>query len=102
LFAFQFDGIAKSVFSWTPIRWMGNISYSYYLIHGLTLKALARVLRTMFPPEADAFFFVALLFLSLATTWTTATILFVFVERKYSLKKLPRPHTIAKMAAPAS
>jgi peptidoglycan/LPS O-acetylase OafA/YrhL len=102
LFAFQFDGIAKSVFSWTPIRWMGNISYSYYLIHGLTLKALARVLRTMFPPEADAFFFVALLFLSLATTWTTATILFVFVERKYSLKKLPRPHTSAKMAAPAS
>ena len=24
--------------SWTPLRWLGNMSYSYYLIHGLTLK----------------------------------------------------------------
>lgn len=26
-------------FGWTPLRWLGNMSYSYYLLHGLALKA---------------------------------------------------------------
>lgn len=28
---------ATRVFSWTPLRWFGNISYSCYLVHGLAL-----------------------------------------------------------------
>lgn len=33
-------GLTAKIFSWTPLRWMGNMSYSYYLMHGLVLKGL--------------------------------------------------------------
>ena len=40
-YCFAFDGRLKRFFSWTPLRYLGNISYSYYLIHGVTLQGLA-------------------------------------------------------------
>ncbi len=30
-----------ALFSWTPLRWFGNMSYSYYLSHSLTIKFLS-------------------------------------------------------------
>src|SRR5260370_31060953 len=39
-YSFEFDGLLKAVFSWTPLRCVGNMSYSYYLIHGLALRAV--------------------------------------------------------------
>jgi exopolysaccharide production protein ExoZ len=38
-------------FSWTPLRWLGNISYSYYLLHGLALKAAFFVLSIILPQK---------------------------------------------------
>jgi peptidoglycan/LPS O-acetylase OafA/YrhL len=35
-------------FSWTPIRYLGNMSYSYFLIHGLALQAFFLVYATLF------------------------------------------------------
>ena len=32
-------GLARAL-SWTPLRWLGNISYSVYLTHGLALNGL--------------------------------------------------------------
>lgn len=40
---FRGEGPAR-VLSWAPLRWLGEASYSYYLIHGLVLKALATVM----------------------------------------------------------
>lgn len=74
------------LFCWTPLRWLGNMSYSYYLLHGLALKAafvaLARVL-----PVADygAWVFWVLLPLMFAVTLIPTSMLFLLVERRYSL-----------------
>ena len=38
----------------TPLRWLGNMSYSYYLIHGLTLKGLFLVLKFIMPPASES------------------------------------------------
>ncbi|QQS55682.1 MAG: acyltransferase [Candidatus Competibacteraceae bacterium] len=35
---FSSEGISNRIFKFTPMRWLGNMSYSYYLIHGLALK----------------------------------------------------------------
>ena len=36
-------------FSWLPLRWLGNMSYSYYLVHGLALKASFLALAMVLP-----------------------------------------------------
>ena len=41
---FSVNGWLQNLFSWTPLRWFGNISYSYYLIHGLTIKGIFLIL----------------------------------------------------------
>ena len=74
------------VFCWTPMRWLGNMSYSYYLLHGLTLKALF-----MFVPRSAALtdhallLFVVLLPLFFAVTLFTSGCLYLLVERPLSL-----------------
>jgi len=42
LYSFKCNGVLSRAFSWTPFRYLGNMSYSYYLIHGLTLQAVAK------------------------------------------------------------
>jgi exopolysaccharide production protein ExoZ len=81
-------------FSWSPLRWLGNMSYSYYLIHGLTLKAAFMVLKAA-APELDrgAAFFWALLPLMFATTLLPSAALFMAIERPMSIKPGPRRST---------
>ena len=75
-------------FSWTPLRWLGNMSYSYYLLHGLALKAafvvVAKALGGM-PPAAGDWLFWALLAPLFAASLLPATVLFLCVERPFSL-----------------
>jgi peptidoglycan/LPS O-acetylase OafA/YrhL len=86
LFALRFDGFIKTAFSWTPIRWLGNISYSYYLIHGLTLKLIARVFHANQWVRSSILLSLTLLLLSFVATFTSASIIFVFIEKKHSPK----------------
>lgn len=73
--------------SWTPLRWLGNISYSYYLIHGLALKALFMLVGRLWPmPDgAPAGMFWWWLPLAFAFSCGPAVALFLAVERPYSL-----------------
>lgn len=78
-------------FSWTPLRWLGNMSYSYYLIHGLTLKGAFAFMAKLMPPAAHGPLFIgALLPLMFAATLLPSMVLFMVVERPFSLKISPR------------
>jgi peptidoglycan/LPS O-acetylase OafA/YrhL len=81
-------GILRNIFSWTPLRWLGNMSYSYYLIHGLTLKAAALFAGIFVVNMKDTTlgFWVALP-VCLLLSMVTSTILFVLVEKRFSLSK---------------
>jgi len=84
----SFDGLLKRVFSWTPLRYLGNMSYSYYLIHGLTLQGVALIWPFIAASRSAAqtpVFLLALL-ASFAATWASSTILFVAVEKRFSLR----------------
>ena len=85
LYSFDFQGVLSRSFSWGPLRFLGNMSYSYYLIHGLTLQALAYTLQRFGILRPSAAFVWAILPIAFAATWTTSTLLFLGVERRYSL-----------------
>ncbi|RYF05105.1 MAG: acyltransferase, partial [Oxalobacteraceae bacterium] len=89
------EGRLARVFTWTPLRRLGNMSYSYYLIHGLGLKAAFMVL----PPLSGAMF-LALLPVLFAWTLVPSVLLFLWVERPFSLApaKAPRMRPVEASA----
>lgn len=79
-------GWLSHCFSWTPLRWLGNMSYSYYLIHGLTLKAAFLALSIITTKKGfDPWFFWALLPPMFLLTLISSFVLFAIVERPLSL-----------------
>ena len=83
---FSGNSLAARIFSATYLRWLGNMSYSYYLLHGLTLKATFMALNKIFPANhADNYFFWILLPPFFFITLIPSAFLFVFVEKPYSL-----------------
>ena len=80
------SGWLPRAFSWTPLRWLGNMSYSYYLLHGLALK-VAFLALALFLPVANQgpWLFWALLPPMFALTLIPTSVLFLAVERPFSL-----------------
>jgi peptidoglycan/LPS O-acetylase OafA/YrhL len=92
-------------FTWVPLRWLGNMSYSYYLLHGLTLKGAFLLLGVVLPREEyGAAFFAALLPLMFAASLLPPAALFLAVERRFSLagssKPRPRDMSIERVPKP--
>jgi exopolysaccharide production protein ExoZ len=80
------SGWLAASFSWAPLRWLGNMSYSYYLLHGLSLKASFLVLAKLLPGAPfGSWFFWALLPAMFALTLLPTAGLFLLVERPFSL-----------------
>ncbi len=81
------DDWLPRAFSWTPLRWLGNMSYSYYLLHGLALRAGFTLVAKLLPPAAQgSLFFWSLLPVMFAITLLPTAILFLAIERPFSLK----------------
>lgn len=90
LYSFHFRGALETVFSWAPLRYLGNMSYSYYLIHGLALHALALPMYAARSRGVPAIgIFVLALPLGLAASWVASTGLFLLVEKPLSLRSVP-------------
>ena len=80
------EGWFSRAFTWTPIRWLGNMSYSYYLLHGLTLKGVFLLLGLIIAKaEYGAGFFWTLLPVMFAVSLVPPAVLFLAVERPFSL-----------------
>ena len=93
--------ILKTIFSWTPLRWLGNMSYSYYLIHGFTLQFIALILMKFAPQTvATALGFWLFMTISFTLTWISSTILFVAVEKRFSLGKPAKVNSNETISAP--
>lgn len=76
----------RAAFEWTPLRWLGNMSYSYYLLHFLALKGVFLALSRMLPPTGhEAALYWGLLPLALLVTLISSAVLFLLIERPFSL-----------------
>jgi peptidoglycan/LPS O-acetylase OafA/YrhL len=82
------QGFLGRIFSWTPLRWMGNMSYSYYLVHGITVHGFKLICGHIWAADGNSpFIFWALLPFTIAATIITSTVLFWLVEKRFSLNK---------------
>lgn len=82
------DNLARA-FSWTPVRWLGNMSYSFYLIHGLALKACFHLMQPLLAPgHHGMLFFCAMVLPIFAVILAPAVLLYLLVERPFSLSKI--------------
>ena len=81
------QGALARAFSWTPMRWLGNMSYSFYLLHGISTKTTIMVLGKLYPPQghqADWLFW-AMLPVALLASMVASGVLYLLIERPYSL-----------------
>ena len=90
-FIFCFDsfaqaGITSRILSFSPLRWLGNMSYSYYLFHGITLRATFMCLDKVYPATGSGtYVFWLLLPVTFVITLVASSFLFIYVEKRYSL-----------------
>ena len=109
LYSLYYDGILKRFFSIDWLRWMGNISYSYYLIHGLTLHFIAKSMRYLIgTPILPAPLFLLMGVIALLVTIIVGALLFLAIEKPLSLAspkasamKNQRPEPVPAPAAPS-
>lgn len=79
-------------FSWAPIRWLGNFSYSYYLVHGLALQAAFMLIDQIhIQNQLSMWAYMALMPLCFVATVFPALLLFVLVERPFSIRPSQPP-----------
>jgi peptidoglycan/LPS O-acetylase OafA/YrhL len=86
-YTFFFNGVLAKVFSWDYLRWVGNMSYSYYLVHPLALHG-TRILVNALVPAAPrtALFDIVLMLICLMTTLALAAVMFLLIEKPISLR----------------
>lgn len=72
--------------TWTPLRWLGNMSYSFYLLHGLALKGAALLLPAA--AHGGLRLYALLLAPAFGLSCLPAALLFLAVERPASLVRV--------------
>jgi len=93
--AFRGGNVAARLLSATALRWLGNMSYSYYLVHGLVVVAAFRGLAWQTGTGWPGWVAWALMPGVFAASLLASLALFLAVERPFSLKPSRAP------AAPA-
>lgn len=85
--ALRGGNVAALVFSQQALRWLGNMSYSFYLVHGVVLLAIFRLAGWLVGVGWSGFTFWLLAAPIFAAGAVASLVLFVLVERPYSLSR---------------
>lgn len=84
--AFKEHSTAAALLRLRPLRWLGNMSYSFYLIHGLVVAAFSRFFLTSdLSLPATTLFWVGLL-PTFGLSLVVGAALFLLVEKPFSLQ----------------
>lgn len=91
LAAIAYEGFLSRWLSWSPLRYLGNMSYSYYLIHGLALQGVMLIAYRLVPPVGHSpLLFSGLLLAGFLATWIASTALYLAVEKPLSFARVSR------------
>jgi exopolysaccharide production protein ExoZ len=86
LHGFVFGGWISRFFSIAPLRWLGNMSYSYFLLHGMVLNGVRFGLHRLgWLGMMSPALFTGVLLCNLLLTLACSLALFALVERRFSL-----------------
>lgn len=93
-----------AVFRVKWFRWMGSLSYSFYLTHALVVQVCLTVCATAFPASFGRLAFGLLWLPVFAVALVIGGITFLFVEKPFSLARRPEPvqaNNARRAAAPS-
>ena len=93
---FRGAGRVSAWMTWGPLRWLGNMSYSYYLMHGFVVRIAAALLARALPTGMPDWLFWGCMPVLYAATLVASALLFVLVEKPVSLR--PASPTISALA----
>src|SRR5229473_2004106 len=97
LAAFQPSGLLPRILSAAPLRWLGNMSYSYYLVHGLPLKAMTIIAHRVWQSGISPLLYWAAMPAMYACTLASALVLFASVEKHLSLTRSIHPFQVSSI-----
>jgi len=99
-FSLASDGFLSRWFQSDWIRWFGNFSYSYYLAHGIVLQFIDMLVQRMLLPKTwPVPVFLMFFAVSFAATVIGSALLFLAVEKPFSLQRqFTRPAPCANAA----
>jgi peptidoglycan/LPS O-acetylase OafA/YrhL len=81
-------GTCHRTAAWTPLRWLGNISYSFYLLHSLVLQGFFLGLQALWEPDGQAgWAWFGLLPVTFALSVAGSLALYLVVEKPLSLDR---------------
>ena len=75
------------LFSMKYLRWFGNMSYSYYLVHGLVIQAVIIIVNKYGWLQQIESFYIFIIFgiIVFFCSLIPAILLFLFIEKPYSI-----------------
>ena len=83
---FRDAGLVSVWMTWAPLRWLGNMSYSYYLIHGFVVRIAMVMLARVLPFGMPDWIFWGFMPILYFVTLLSSSLLFVLVEKPISLR----------------
>lgn len=93
---FHTDAWLRRAFEWTPLRWFGNMSYSFYMLHALVMQGFLLLLSKFLVPangDRGALFFWGMMPVLFLAALIPSLVLFLLVERRFSLAPAPKVQT---------
>jgi exopolysaccharide production protein ExoZ len=88
------DGFLSKIFQFKWLRYMGNISYSFYLMHGLAIELIMVNLAPIFTGMGKIMYFTTTFFSALLLGIVLSTILFLLTEKPYFSRKRSRKYIL--------
>jgi peptidoglycan/LPS O-acetylase OafA/YrhL len=101
-FCFHGGGLLSRALSWRPLRALGNMSYSFYLFHGLAIGVVKQTVHRFIQPGDHNLAFLGMLVAALAVSWIVSSLVFIAIERPLSIdvgRKQVRPSLPAVVAS---
>ena len=80
------DGRLAHFFTAPWLRWTGNISFSFYLVHSIPMHFMSLIFEKAALHVSPTFLYIAGLPLTLALTFAVSALLFITVEKPLSLR----------------
>jgi exopolysaccharide production protein ExoZ len=87
---FRGAGLVSVWMIFAPLRWLGNMSYSYYLVHGFVVRIAMDLLARRLPAGMPDWVFWGFMPVLYAATLVASSLLFVAVEKPLSLRPTAR------------
>jgi exopolysaccharide production protein ExoZ len=83
---FRGAGLVSTWMTLAPLRWLGNMSYSYYLVHGFVVRIAMVLLARVLPLGMPDWVFWCFMPVAYVATLLASSLLFVVVEKPFSLQ----------------